>query len=421
MKTPKGTRDLLPEDTHLFQLIEQRALTHFARYGFAEIRTPIFEETALFHRSIGGDTDIVTKEMYSFVDKGGRNLTLRPEATASVCRAVLQHNLVGPDDVVRLMYLGPMFRHENPQAGRYRQFFQLGVEVFGSLDPIIDVETIDALMRFLEPFHLPNLELVLNSVGDQTDRPAYLEYLRRELSKKADRFCRDCQRRIAHNVLRVLDCKEDACQAELEGLEPISNFWSPENRAHFEAVCEGLTRLNHPFSLNPRLVRGLDYYTRTTFELISGDLGAQSAVMGGGRYDRLTEHLGGKAIPAFGWALGIDRLVAILKEHTSVEPARPDVFFVFGQRAWLDELFPFLCALRDKGLSVAFDQRVGSFKSQMKRANRSGARWAVILGDDEMRDHSVTVKDMDQSQQETIPMERLWSKVTEKKGENHGR
>ena len=413
LKTPKGTRDLLAEETALFQEIERRALSHFAKYGFREIRTPIFEETALFLRGIGEATDIVTKEMYTFEDKSGRSMTLRPELTAAVCRAVIQHNLASKDRVARLMYMGPMFRYERPQAGRYRQFHQLGVEVFGSDHPLIDVETIDALMTYLKPFELPNLTLTLNSVGDQTDRPKYLEYLRRALHARKERLCSDCQIRLEKNVLRVLDCKNPNCQGEFGELAPIAEFWSRENREHFEQVCRGLSGLGVPYELNYRLVRGLDYYTKTAFELLSGDLGAQSAVMGGGRYDNLLNLLGGKDCPAFGWALGIDRLAEILKRHHHAKLRTPDVFFVFGDSSWLFQYFPLIKDLRSQGLCVGYDSRVGSFKSQMKRANKEGTRYVAIIGENENVAGKLTLKNMSNAEQILVPQNDLVTKIKE--------
>ncbi len=416
MKTPKGTRDLLPRDTVLFQKIEQEAVAHFGRYGFREIRTPIFEETALFSRGIGESTDIVNKEMYTFQDKGGRSMTLRPELTASVCRAVIQHSMVGPGDVVRLMYVGPMFRYERPQAGRYRQFHQLGAEVFGTNDPLVDAETIEALMSYLQPYGLPNLSLALNSVGDHTDRPKYLDYLKHALAERSDKLCPDCRVRRVNNVLRVLDCKNRSCQDQLEGLAPIAEFWSKENRDHFEQVCRLLDRLGVSYAVKYRLVRGLDYYTKTAFELLSGDLGAQSAVMGGGRYDGLVKLLGGKDTPAFGWALGIDRLAAIIAQHAGISSVGPDLFFVFGERAWLEEALPLIRELRTKAIQVGYDTRVGSFKSQLKRANREGARFVAIVGEEERGEDSVSLKNMNTSEQVRIRKDRLSEKIKE---ENH--
>lgn len=247
------------------------------------------------------------------------------------------------------MYMGPMFRYERPQAGRYRQFYQLGVEVFGSDDPLIDVETIEALMSFIQPYGLPNLELIVNSVGDSTDRPAYLAYLREALDDVRDQLCNDCQTRMVRNVLRVLDCKNENCQSLFGELRPISDFLSHENRQHFEAVCNGLSQLGIPYRLNPKLVRGLDYYTKTAFELVSGDLGAQSAVMGGGRYDNLVQTLGGPATPAFGWAMGLDRMASLLAAR-GMEEKGPDLFLVFGERSWLDQALPWIVKLRHQGL-----------------------------------------------------------------------
>jgi len=413
MKSAKGTRDLFAGECRLFQKVENWALHHFSRYGFQEIRTPIFEETALFVRGIGDETDIVTKEMYQLTTKGGDELTLRPEMTAAVCRAVIQHNLLSNEEVLRLFYLGPMFRYERPQAGRYRQFHQLGAEVFGSDDPLVEVETIEAVLSFLAPFQLPHLTLRLNSVGDSSDRPAYLAYLRQALATRGDQLCQDCSRRKETNVLRVLDCKNEACRAVVDSLDPISAFWSADNRNHFEAVCRGLDRLGIAYVRDPLLVRGLDYYTRTAFELQSGDLGAQSAVLGGGRYDKLVETLGGPATPAFGWALGLDRLIALLAEREGLPEQRPHLFFIFSQREQLEEFLPLIARLRAGGHHIQFDLRLGSFKSQMKRANRLGARFCAIVGEREREAGTVTLKDMDQSSQREVQLDQLPSVMKE--------
>jgi len=407
LKAPKGTRDLLPELTKVFQVIEKRALVHFAKYGFREIRTPMFEETALFKRGIGGETDIVSKEMYTFDDKGGRSMTLRPELTASVCRAVMEHNLTRGGDLVKLIYMGPMFRYERPQKGRYRQFSQLGVEVFGSQDPFVDVETIEALVSYLAPFKLPNLKLVINSIGDPTDRPAYLDYLRVELKARKEKMCGKCQERMDRNILRVLDCKNPSCQEQLTGLDPISAFLNDENKAHFAEVQNGLKSLDIEFEVNPLLVRGLDYYTKTAFELLSGDLGAQSAIMGGGRYDGLLKSLGGPDVPGFGWAMGLDRLVSILEQYHTFEDPKPDVFFVFGSREILSQNLKTMADLRKQGKTVAYDVRLVSFKSQMKKAGKSGAAFVAILGEDEAAAGEVMLKSMQDGTQKTMPCDQI--------------
>ncbi|PIE89912.1 MAG: histidine--tRNA ligase [Acidobacteria bacterium] len=411
LKAPKGTRDLLPELTRIFQVIESRAQSHFAKYGFEEIRTPMFEETALFKRGIGDETDIVSKEMYTFVDKGGREMTLRPELTASVCRSVIQHNLTRGGDLVKLMYMGPMFRYERPQAGRYRQFSQLGVEVFGSQDPMIDVETIEALMSYLEPFELPHVKLVINSIGDERDRPAYLSYLRGELQLKQGKMCAKCKVRMEKNVLRVLDCKNPHCQEELKDLASISEFLNEENRAHFAEVQAGLSSLGVDFEVNPFLVRGLDYYTKTAFELLSGDLGAQSAIMGGGRYDGLLKSLGGPDVPAFGWALGMDRLVSVLEKYQRFQKPAPDLFFVFGNRDFLVNHMKTMTELRNRGYHVGYDIRCGSMKSQMKKANKSGAAMVALVGEDEAARNEVLMKNMRNSQQNTVSVDQIANQI----------
>jgi histidyl-tRNA synthetase len=330
----KGMRDLLGPELERFQRIEHTAARAFARHGYHEIRTPILEATEVFKRSVGDSSDIVNKEMYEFMDKGGRSVTMRPENTAGVVRAMVQHKLLASSDPQHFWYIGPMFRYERMQAGRYRQFWQIGAESFGVATPESDVESLLMLHDFLRELGLRQLSFSLNSVGTPESRPAFHAAFRAFFRERGDRFCGDCHRRIEENPLRVLDCKVPSCQAALEGHPVITDFLDEASRRHHDRVKELLTRLGIPFEENPRLVRGLDYYTRTAFELLSSDLGAQSALLGGGRYDGLVKQLGGPDVPAFGWALGLDRLAAVLaKLHGEAPQAPPALLVPLGEAA----------------------------------------------------------------------------------------
>ena len=308
----KGTRDLLPDEAHAWRRIEAEARALFRRYGYREIRTPILEKTELFARGIGADTDIVSKEMYTFDDRDGSSVSLRPEATAGIVRAAIEANLFESDPSLKVYTLGPMFRRERPQKGRLRQFHQVDVEVLGVSEPSIDVEVIEVGAAFLEACGLRSHELVLNSVGDRHCRPAYVQRLREALRSQASKLCADCQRRAETNPLRVLDCKVPEDQAVIEALPRIGDHLCPECRDHFAEVRRQLELLGIPYRLSHRLVRGLDYYVRTTFEILSGELGAQNSVLGGGRYDGLVKDLGGPDVDAIGFALGVERLVMVL-------------------------------------------------------------------------------------------------------------
>ncbi|HET8644555.1 MAG TPA: histidine--tRNA ligase [Vicinamibacteria bacterium] len=419
----KGTRDILPEESAAWQRVEQAARTLFDRYGYREIRPPVIEETQLFARSIGAETDIVAKEMYTFDDRDGSSITLRPEATAGIVRAVVEHNLVNTDPALKVWTLGPMFRRERPQKGRYRQFHQVDVEAFGLAHWAMDVEIIDMALAYLRACGITGCELVLNSVGDAQCRPQYVETLREALRPQAARMCTDCQRRAETNPLRVLDCKVPEDQPLIDALPRISDHLCPECRSHFDGVKEGLKLLEIPYRLSHRLVRGLDYYTRTTFEVTSDALGAQNSVLGGGRYDGLVKELGGPDLPAVGFALGLERLVMMLGE----QPALPrcDLFLVlavkqnqpassagveFDRRPTdeaLERAMRMQHLLRGRGVRVLMDPGGGSIKSQMKRADRLGARFVAILGEAEMDRGTWTVRDMARSFQEPVAEEEV--------------
>jgi histidyl-tRNA synthetase len=399
----KGTKDILPDDVGAWHRIEGTARALFARYGYREIRTPVFEETELFARGIGQETDIVSKEMYTFEDRDGGSLTLRPEATAGIVRAVIEHNLVNTDPALKVYAMGPMFRRERPQKGRYRQFHQVDVEVFGLTSPSVDVEVIEVALAYLEGCGLTHYELVLNSVGDAKCRPAYVETLRAALRAQKDRLCADCQRRTETNPLRVLDCKVPQDQPVIEELPRISDHLCDECREHFAEVKRELELLGFPFRLSHRLVRGLDYYVRTTFEVVSGELGAQNSVLGGGRYDGLVKQLGGPDVPGIGFALGMERLVMTVPA-TPVE-ARCDVFLAPLVPGARDFALRLQRHLRTAGLRVLMDHEGRGLKSQMKRADKLGARFVAILGEDELARRSWTVRDMKSSTQQDVGLD----------------
>jgi histidyl-tRNA synthetase len=412
LKSITGTRDILPDEVGAWHRIEAAARTLFARYGYREIRTPIFEATELFARGIGAETDIVSKEMYSFDDRDGSSITLRPEATAGIVRAVIEHNLMNTDPALKVYALGPMFRRERPQKGRYRQFHQVDVEAFGMSAPSIDVEVVEVALGYLEACGLSGFELVLNSVGDARCRPAYVETLRTALRAQASKLCADCQRRVETNPLRVLDCKVPQDQGIIDALPRISDHLCDECRDHFGEVRRELQLVGIPYRLSHRLVRGLDYYTRTTFEVTSAALGAQNSVLGGGRYDGLVKDLGGPDLSGIGFALGMERLVMLLPELPP--QGRCEVFLAPLAPAALDAALLLQRDLRRAGVSVLMDPEGRSFKSQMKRADKLGARFVAILGDDELAKGVWTLRDMAGSSQEQVGGTALLDRIREK-------
>ena len=399
----KGTKDILPDEIAAWHRVEGTARALFARYGYREIRTPLFEETELFARGIGRETDIVSKEMYTFLDRDGSSLTLRPEATAGIVRAVIEHNLVNTDPALKVYALGPMFRRERPQKGRYRQFHQVDVEAFGITSPSIDVEIIEVALAYVEACGLAAYELVLNSVGDAKCRPAYVETLRAALRAQGSRLCADCQRRTETNPLRVLDCKVPDDQPVIDALPKISDHLCVECRAHFAEVRRELDLLAIPYRLSHRLVRGLDYYVRTTFEVSSGELGAQNSVLGGGRYDGLVRALGGADIPGIGFALGMERLVMTVPAVAA--ESRCDVFLAPLAAGAVDYALRLQRRLRAAGVRVLMDHEGRALKSQMRRADRLGARFVAIMGEDELAQARWTVRDMKSSSQEAVGLD----------------
>ncbi|MZH40333.1 MAG: histidine--tRNA ligase [Nitrospinae bacterium] len=404
----RGVKDILPDEIWKWQHIESAAHGIFPRYGFTEIRLPIFEDTRLFSRSIGETTDIVEKEMYTFQDRGGDSVTLRPEGTASVVRAYVEHKMYNPPSVLKMFYIGPMFRYERPQAGRLRQFNQIGVEAMGSPNPTVDVEVMTMLMEFFRELGLKDIKLQVNSLGSQECRPQYRELLKTEIEKHLDQLCSNCTNRYQRNPLRVLDCKAERCSEIAKGLPKLIDHLDPASAEHFTEVRSLLDSAGTPYSVNPNLVRGLDYYNRTAFEVTSENLGAQNAICGGGRYDTLVEELGGPSTPCFGFALGLERLVSLVPfENIKTSQKVPDIFLVcLGEEA-KTEAFKIAHDLRLKGFRVERDYEAGSMKSQMRKANKSQCRFCLILGENEIRSGKYVLKNMGNGEQLECPASEL--------------
>jgi histidyl-tRNA synthetase len=407
LQSLRGMVDLLPQQLALWQWVERKARHHFERAAIAEIRTPVLEATELFARGIGEATDVVGKEMYTFLDRGERSCTLRPEGTASVVRAAIQHGLLsqGPQ---RLWYGGPMFRYERPQAGRQRQFHQIGLELLGFADPRSDVEAIAVAWDLLADLGLQGLALEINSLGSTEDRARYRDQLVRWLSARRDQLDPDSQDRLERNPLRILDSKHPETQALLEGAPTLADALSDDSRERFALVQAGLTQLAIPFRCNPRLVRGLDYYSHTAFEITSTQLGAQATVCGGGRYDGLVEQLGGPATACMGWALGMERLVMLLAQIDTALPASAVELYVVSRGTQAQALALQLAVqLRRSGRRVELDLSAAAFGKQFKRADRSGAAWAVVIGDSEAEQGEVILKNLAAAAEERISVAEL--------------
>ena len=412
IKGIKGVKDLLPEETPRWRLIEETARRWATGYGFQEIRIPIFEVTTLFARSIGASTDIVEKEMYTFQDRDGTSLTLRPEGTAGTVRAYIEHNRAADPVPQKYFYLGPMFRHERPQAGRLRQFHQFGVESFGMADPRADVEVIALLWRVLSELALPGLTLEINNLGYASDREAYRPQLVAYLRQQEGALCANCRRRIESNPLRVLDCKVPDCRVATEAAPRLADSLSDRARAFFAGVLAGLDAIGIPYRLNHRLVRGLDYYCLTTFEVTTTHLGAQNAVGAGGRYDGLVEMLGGPPTPAVGFAVGLERMVMMLPETAGGSlPGTTTVYVAgFGERGAVAG-FSALEALRLAGVRALSDFRSTTLKAHLRQADRLACGFALILGDDEVTKGSGVLRNMETKVQYDISLSSLGSDI----------
>jgi histidyl-tRNA synthetase len=403
----RGFKDILPGEVELWQHIENQARDLFADFGYREIRIPLLEKTELFARGIGEDTDIVEKEMYTFADRKGEMITLRPEATASIVRAYIQHRFHAVDPVRKFFTIGPMFRRERPQKGRYRQFYQINAEALGIAEPLIDVQLIHLLVRLLQRLRVDDATPHINSLGCPVCRPAFREALLAFIAERREALCDDCQRRSTRNPMRVLDCKVPGCREAMTEAPAIVDHLCEDCAAHFAVVRQKLERLGIDYHLDKRLVRGLDYYTRTTFEIHTAALGAQSAVAGGGRYDGLIELLGGPPTPGVGFAVGFDRLAEIVGLQ-QVDFSRPPRLFIaaLGPAAQTSA-FDWQTALAEDGIHVEMDYADRSLKAQMKRADRLGAPLVLIVGDSELQTGEATLRDMTTREQTPVALDRL--------------
>lgn len=406
---PRGTNDILPGEVEKWQYLERQIRELCREYGYAEIRTPIFEHTELFQRGVGETTDIVEKEMYTFLDRGERSITLRPEGTAPTVRAFLEHKLQAQPQPTKLFYIGPMFRYDRPQAGRYRQFHQFGVEVFGSNDPMVDAEVIAMAMDLYDRLGLTDLELQINSVGCPNCRGKHREALQAFLQPHLENLCPNCRGRFERNPMRILDCKSEHCQALTREAPTTTRCLCSGCAAHFAAVQKYLNLLNIPYVVNERLVRGLDYYTNTAFEIVAKDIGAQSSIGGGGRYNGLMEQCGGPALPGIGYALGLERILLTLEQQGVNLPVETnfDVFIAALGEAARSRVFPLLFALRRLGVRADMDYLNRSLKAQMKYANKYQAKYTVIVGDNELSRGVATVREMATGAQVELPLADL--------------
>jgi len=406
---PRGTRDILPDEVARWHYLEDVIRAHCRLFGYGEIRLPLFEHTELFQRGVGETTDIVEKEMYTFTDRGGRSLTLRPEATASTVRAYLEHNLPAGPQPAKFYYLGPMFRYDRPQAGRYRQFSQFGVEAIGSADPTLDAEVILLALDFYAKLGLKDLTVELNSIGCPVCRTEYRQALVGYLRAHEKELCTSCLDRLERNPLRVLDCKEEGCRTVTQGAPGLAEYLCPDCREHFRLVQECLKSVGARYVLNPALVRGLDYYTKTVFEITWAGLGAQTALCGGGRYDGLVEECGGPPTPGVGFAMGLERLLLALEQAGIELPGKeaPEVFVAAVTPEDNPAAFNLVTKLRRAGLAAEKDYLQRSLRAQLKQANRQGARETVIVGGEEAARGNVSLRNMVTGTQEEVPVREL--------------
>jgi histidyl-tRNA synthetase len=409
----KGTRDILPPESGLFQYVEAVAREVFRTYNFDEIRTPVFERTELFVRSVGSDTDIVAKEMYTFADRDETSVSLRPEATASVVRAFNEHQMMHEPGLKRFYYLGPMFRRERPQKGRYRQFYQIGAEVLGGDHPAIDAEVIEMVVDYLKQLGIDKFSLLVNSIGDRECRPAFVEALKRAAKPVKEKLCENCQRRMETNPLRVLDCKVESCQPYIDALPSILEFLCGDCRTHFKTVRSLLEARGIDYQLTPRMVRGLDYYTRTTFEITSALLGAQNSLLGGGRYDGLSESIGGLPAKGIGFAIGLDRFVLVLSELRPGLGDDPVEVYVawLGQSAF-PKAYELAQKLRQAGVRCAIEFDEMKLKKALSNADRMKASRVLIVGENEIKANQFGLKDMQGGTQQSLSEADLLAKFS---------
>ena len=416
IQSPKGTRDILPSEVQTWQWVEGIARSVFGNYGYQEIRTPVFESTDLFVRGVGDTTDIVEKEMYTFKDRGNRSVSLRPEGTASVVRAMLQNRLMEGASVLKFYYIGQMFRYDRPQAGRYREFWQVGIEAFGADSPAIDAEIIAAGQQFFSTLGIKDLTLHLNSIGDPVCRPKYVEDLKAYAKEHLDELCGKCYARHERNPMRILDCKESGCRAVVANAPLLSNYLCDPCREHFDMVKNYLDGLGIDYHEDPYIVRGLDYYSRTAFEFTAGGLGAQNAIGGGGRYDYLAEEIGGAATPGIGFALGMDRIIIALDaQNVTVPTASPvDVYLtVLGDEA-VPVAMKLAQNLRENGVKTDLEYKGRGLRAQMRTANKLNARYVVMIGEDEISNQAATVRDMESGDQQSVVFQQLAEVMREK-------
>ncbi len=412
---PRGVNDILPEEVGRWQQAEATFRDLCRVYNYEEIRTPIFEQTELFVRAVGEDTDIVSKEMYTFEDRGGRSLTLQAEGTAPTIRAYLENHLQGqdPERLVKLYYLSPIFRYDRPQAGRYRQHHQVGAEAIGSPRPEVDAEIIQLSLAFFERLGLDEVTLLLNSVGCPACRPDYIEALKSQIKPQIEQLCRECQRRYESNPLRLLDCKNPKCGEIMQNAPVLRDMLCPDCAEHFGQLQGTLDMLSVPYTLDSSIVRGLDYYTKTAFEFVAPGLGAQDSIGGGGRYDGLIEQCGGPPTPAVGVGIGLERVLIAQQVAGAIIEVQPrqGVFVVtIGEEAWPEGL-KLLARLRAAGLKAEIDYRQRSVRAQLRYADSEGYQWAAILGEDELQQQSVTLRDMVSGEQESLPQSELITRL----------
>ncbi len=406
IQRPKGTQDLLPGSVEQWQYLEETIRSVCREYGYEEIRTPMFEATELFQRGVGQTTDIVQKEMYTFLDKGDRSMTLRPEGTASVCRAYVENKLHGQPQPVKLYYMGPMFRYERPQSGRFRQFHQFGAEVLGADQPLVDAEVINLVWNLYQRLGLTQLEVHVNSVGCPVCRAKHREQLQDFLASRRNELCKDCQDRFERNPLRILDCKNPSCQTVTAGAPTTHDTLCEDCSTHFERVLALLNVAGVVYRVNPRLVRGLDYYTKTAFEVMVEEIGAQSAICGGGRYDKLVEEIGGPPTPGIGFAMGIERVLTALQVQHKLPEEKTGLFamlIALGEKAQ-NKGFSLLGDLRAQGMPVSMDLQGRNLKAQLKAANRQNARYALILGEEELERNMLILRDLTLGEQSEVPL-----------------
>jgi histidyl-tRNA synthetase len=408
-QAPKGTKDVLPDESYKWHYVEGMIREVTRLFGYKEVRTPTFEHTELFERGVGDTTDVVQKEMYTFIDKGGRSITLKPEGTAGAVRAYIEGRLYAQPQPVKMYYITPVFRYEKPQAGRLREHHQFGVEVFGAPDASVDAEVISLAAALFERLNIKNLELNINSIGCPNCRPRYHQALKEYLSEQLDELCPNCRQRFDRNPLRILDCKEEKCRQVVASVPVILDFLCDECRAHFESLKRYLDAADISYKVNPMIVRGLDYYTKTVFEFISRDIGAQGTVCGGGRYDGLVGLCGGPETPGAGFGMGIERLLLVM-ENQGVEipqPSNLDVMFItVGDEARF-KAFKLVKDLRLRGISADMDHVGRSIKAQFKYADKLKVPRVCVIGEDELRQGCVKIRDMASGQEETVPVNEI--------------